>query len=150
MDEGSDSNPSEDNMDAKEIINILPAEVQIELAKKVSEEKKGSPAKKVITQPGAKPAVAKIGKEPVKTLSAARPGIEETKKDFRTRASHRVPLHQRKERHNIVQYIEMIDSWTQTSFHEDAYFFKMYKVIDQKNRAKAKIRCFTQKMHSGM
>lgn len=82
----------------------MPSEIQNEV--KESKEKKPDPKPKPVAQPNNQKKLI--------------PERHTNPKNFIKR-SQRVNMLQRKERHNIVQYIEMVDSWTQTSFHEEQY-----------------------------
>lgn len=122
-DEGSDSNPSEDNLDVKEIIKILPPEVvnsENTIEKLPTEPKEEDKKIEIPKKNSAKP-IIKTSYMTIKSNQSARPKIDQKRDNLRSKNTN---LHnQSRHNNNIVQYIEMVDNWTQTSIHEDQYFF---------------------------
>ncbi len=124
-DDGSDSNPSEDNLDPKEIVSILPAEVQLEamaspatVQQDDEEEKKAKKSSAVATRKTALRASVRPslpGKEPLRLFHRR---VDVPPRQNNARRDRRQFL---KGGNNLIQYIEMVDSWTQTSFHEESY-----------------------------
>lgn len=105
VDEGSDSNPSEDDLDVKEIMQVVPIEFRSEIAIKpeIKEEKKElkKEQKKLVVDSK----IASKNKQPNIKITTRRP------QNIRKELHHML----RRDRHEIVEYIEMVDCYTQTT-----------------------------------
>lgn len=108
-DDGSDSNPSEDNINTKEIfINVT--ENEIEGGLKIEGECKTTEASQILIK---KENTAKVSKKELKSnlpsTKESKPYIQKERK-ISKKFGYQKP---------VAQYIEIVDSWTQTSFHEE-------------------------------
>ncbi len=98
-DSGSDSSPSEDNLDPKEIAAILPAETMPAAS---------APPKSVIA--GSAPAPP--------------PARKDSTKPFRRRLGEGVIVRRGANKRSVGQYVELVDSWTQTTPRGEEYHNK--------------------------
>jgi hypothetical protein len=133
---GSDSNPSEDNLDPKEMMSIMPQELQLEVVKE-----EPSAVKKLAPKPIARP--AHVIHKHIPKLGPDKQRLEESRKEALRRAQ-RMAANVRRDRHNLVQYIEMVDACTQTSFHEEPYILAF---IYTAPKSKAKPHLLHQPFH---
>lgn len=111
-DEGSDSNPSEDNMDSKEMLKIFPESEKLRIKKEEQCNKAQETYKQqdsVVSNPELLFSKSTIGQTNKKKAGCNKP---QCKKSFNLKRKTDAGT-------SIHQYIEVVDSWTQTTNFED-------------------------------
>ena len=87
VDDGSDSNPSEDDIDSKEIAKVIPAELHSEISNNINTGTKNTNKKFIVISQSS---IVKL--KPFNEFS----------------------LIPKREKRKVIKYVEMVNSWTQT------------------------------------